>query len=105
MREPPMVTIRPERFAEDADAVRAVHRAAFDTDVESRLVDRLRAAGKAIVSLVAVAEDGVVVGHVLFSPVSVAAPSGNREGLGLAPMAVTPGQQRRGVGSALVREG
>jgi predicted N-acetyltransferase YhbS len=91
--------IRPER-AEDADGIGAVHRAAFPTDEEARLVDRLRAAGRARASLVAEAE-GRVVGHVVFSPVRV----GPREGLGLAPMAVLPALQRRGVGSALVREG
>jgi len=98
-----MVLIRPER-PEDADAVRAVHRAAFDTDAESRLVDHLRDRGEAVVSLVAEVE-GAVVGHVLFSPVSLVAPSGCREGLGLAPLAVLPAHQRGGVGSALVREG
>jgi putative acetyltransferase len=45
---------------------------------------------------------GAVVGHVLFSPVTVA---GAPDGIGLAPLAVLPAHQRRGVGSALVREG
>jgi putative acetyltransferase len=97
------VSVRPER-AEDGAAVRAVHRAAFPTDTEARLVDRLRARGQARVSLVAEA-DGGVVGHILFSPVSVLTPSGPCQGLGLAPLAVLPPHQRRGIGSALVREG
>jgi putative acetyltransferase len=94
-----MVTIRPER-AGDADAIRAVHCAAFPTDAEARLVDRLRAAGQARVVLVAEV-DGRVVGHVVFSPVSVA----GAQGLGLAPVAVLPERQRSGVGSELIREG
>jgi putative acetyltransferase len=98
-----MVRIRPER-ADDAAAVRAVHCAAFPTDAEARLVERLRACGAACVSLVAEVDDAVV-GHVLFSPVSVVAASGCRQGLGLAPLAVLPAHQRCGVGSALVREG
>jgi putative acetyltransferase len=98
-----MVMIRPERTA-DIAAVRGVHGAAFPTDAEARLVDRLRAGGQARVSLVAEV-DGGVVGHIVFSPVSVAAPSGYCHGLGLAPLAVLPEYQRRGVGSALVRAG
>jgi putative acetyltransferase len=102
-QEAGMVTIRPERD-EDADAIRAVHRAAFPTDAEARLVDRLRAAGRARVALVAEL-DGAVVGHILFSPVVIVSPSQRCSGLGLAPLAVLPACQRRGVGSALVHEG
>jgi putative acetyltransferase len=85
-------------------AVFAIHAAAFPTDAEARLVDRLRAAGEARVSLVAEV-NGAVVGHVLFSPVAIEAASGHRTGLGLAPVAVLPPYQRQGVGSALIREG
>jgi putative acetyltransferase len=96
-----VITIRPER-AGDAAAIHAVHRAAFPTDAEARLVDRLRAGGQARVSLVAEL-GGAVVGHVVFSPVSIV--DSATGGLGLAPVAVTPDHQRQGVGSALVREG
>jgi putative acetyltransferase len=54
----------------DAAAVRAVHKAAFPTDVEARLVDAIRANGNDRVSLVAEAQARIV-GHVLFSPVDV----------------------------------
>ena len=64
------------------------------------LVDALRDARAHVVSLV-VEDDGLVVGHVLFSPVSV----GDGGGLGLGPMAVVPERQRLGLGSLLVREG
>lgn len=87
----------------DWTAVRAVNEAAFDTAAEANLVDALRAQVKPIVSLVA--EDrGAVVGHIMFSPVSLA----NHPELkimGLAPMAVAPEHQRKGIGSALVRAG
>nr|AHG52947.1 hypothetical protein META_00021 [uncultured organism] len=92
--------IRPEQPGDSA-GIYAVHCAAFPSDVEARLVDRLRANRQAIVSLVA-EEEGRIVGHILFSPVVIAGQTESR-GLGLAPVAVAPDWQRRGVGSALIR--
>jgi putative acetyltransferase len=57
-----------------------------------------------VVSLVAEAA-GAVVGHVLFSPVAVDPQPGPSLGVGLAPLAVVPGQQRRSIGSRLVASG
>jgi putative acetyltransferase len=94
--------IRDER-ADDADAIRRVHLYAFGGDVEVRLVDFLRSRGKAIVSLVAV-EAGDIVGHVLFSPVTIDGAQSARA-LGLAPVGVLPAFQRRGIGSSLIRDG
>lgn len=96
------IQLRPER-ASDHDQVRAVHRAAFPTDAEARLVDRLRAVARPVVSLVAV-EGSAVVGHILFSPVTLE-PAGDGLVMGLAPMAVRPKRQRQGIGSRLVRYG
>lgn len=84
----------------DVAAVRTVHRAAFATDTEARLVETIRANGNDRVSLVAEAQ-GRIVGHVLFSPVDV---EGN-EGIGLAPVAVLPDFQGQGIGAALIEAG
>jgi putative acetyltransferase len=87
----------------DQHAVYAVNVAAFDTPSEAILVDALRQQAHPVVSLVA-EDDGEFVGHIMFSPVSL---SGHPElkVMGLGPMAVAPGYQRKGIGSALVRAG
>jgi putative acetyltransferase len=95
------MVVRPEA-PEDIDGIRAVHRAAFPSHLEAQLVDALRQAGKATISLVADLR-GSIIGHVLFSPVSVE--QGPARGLGLAPVAVHPEWQRTGVGTALVQAG
>src|SRR5262249_31672579 len=59
-------------------------------------------AGKCIVSLVAEV-DGAVVGHILFSPVTLE--GATVSGLGLAPVAVRPAWQRKEIGSRLTRAG
>ena len=95
------LTIRPERDV-DAAAIRAVTSAAFPTPAEATLVDALRRQQASVISLVA--EDGDrVVGHILFSPVTL---NGSDQAmLGLAPMAVSPERQRQGIGTGLVRAG
>jgi putative acetyltransferase len=96
------IEIRNEE-AKDIEAVREILRRAFPTEAESRLVDALRINGKAVVSLVAV-QDGQVLGHILFSPVTTTPPS-EAKGVGLAPVAVHPEVQSQGIGSRLIREG
>lgn len=96
--------IREERQG-DIERIREVNLAAFETSAEADLVDALRRQAMPLISLVA-EDDGNIVGHILFSPVTLAGPQGVDPSLmGLAPMAVVPGRQREGVGSALVREG
>src|SRR5262245_9243036 len=89
---------------EDVPGIRIVNERAFGSSSEADIVDALRRNGKATISLVA-EDEGCVVGHILFSPVTVE--TGERElaGLGLAPVAVLPEFQNRGVGSSLVEHG
>lgn len=93
-----------EETAGDYEAIRAVNRVAFGGSEEAALVDRLRADGLAVASLVAV-ERGEVASHILFSELPVKTDSGAISAASLAPMAVRPEWQRKGIGSALVRAG
>ena len=89
--------------ARDIDAVRLVNESAFGQPDEAGIVDALRGLAEAI-SLVAVL-DNQVVGHILFTPVSIDEADPRLSASGLAPMAVLPEFQRRGIGSALVHDG
>jgi len=95
-----LIEIREER-ADDIAAVRDLNRRAFGQDQESNIVDALRANGAALLSLVATLNDQVV-GHIMYSPVSV---TGNVSGTALGPMAVLPEHQRQGIGSKLIEAG
>jgi putative acetyltransferase len=99
-----VTTIRPER-PEDALQVRSVNELAFGQATEADLVVKLQQACTASLSLVAEDADGVVVGHILFTPVLIESAVRRVAGMGLAPMAVLPDRQRQGIGSALVRRG
>lgn len=87
----------------DWAAVHAVNVSAFETSEEANLVDALREQARPLVSLVA-EDHGAIVGHIMFSPVSLAGHPSLKI-MGLAPMAVAPTHQRKGIGSALVRAG
>ena len=97
--------IRPEH-PDDHASIEEVNRLAFGQDDEARLVAKLRLADgfDPALSLVAV-RDGKVVGHILFSPIRIDTDRGDVPALALAPMAVLPDLQRRGIGSDLVRVG
>jgi putative acetyltransferase len=86
---------------EDAAEIFAVNRACFPTDGEARLVDALRMSGQLSLSLVAEV-DGEVVGHVAFSPVTVA---GGEAGIGLGPVAVVEEHRCKGYAARLIESG
>ena len=98
-----MVAIFQER-PEDANAIRFVLEEAFGQSIEADLVDALRRRGALTLSLVAVRENEVV-GHIIFSPVTVESAGSSFNAIGLGPMAVLPPYQGKGIGSQLVRIG
>ncbi|MFO1040936.1 MAG: N-acetyltransferase [Planctomycetaceae bacterium] len=97
-----MTLIRPEQ-SRDVVGIRAVNEAAFDTSTEADIVDMLRRNCEQFISFVAVEQE--VVGHILFTPVTIDSQSEQTVGMGLAPLAVSPQQQRRGIGCLLVERG
>lgn len=95
--------IRPE-IAADVAQIYEVNRLAFGREDEARLVDALRERGVVICSLVADL-DGLIVGHVLFSPATLDDDGRHTTVAALGPVAVLPARQRQGVGDALIRAG
>ncbi|MFC2018843.1 GNAT family N-acetyltransferase [Chloroflexota bacterium] len=98
-----MLIIRPETPADEA-AISHINEEAFGQKEEAELIARLRDRGVLALSLVAL-QDNEIVGHIAFSPVRVEAGGSGFEAISLAPMAVLPLYQRRGIGSQLVRAG
>jgi len=97
------VEIREEQAADHA-AIRSVVVAAFGSEAEGDLVDRIRASPEYVpeMALVAVA-DGTIVGHVMVSGAILRSDLGDRPIVMLSPLAVVPDRHRTGVGGALIR--
>ena len=88
----------------DFALVRNIHELAFNGPSEAKLVDVLRNSASPIISMVAEDEKRQLIGHIMFSPVTIP----NQQGvklMGLAPVAITPNEQNRGYGFALIRRG
>ena len=101
------IAIRPEEPGDEA-AIHALTQAAFrdmpfSDGSEPELLGRLRADGDLALSLVAVNIDEAIVGHIAFSPVSIA--DGSAGWFQLSPVSVIPSGQRSGIGSALILRG
>ena len=99
----PALVVQPESN-EDIVGIHLLNQAAFDRDNEANLVDNLRKADAVTLSLVA-KTDQAVLGHILFSPMKIIDGDHITPAVGLGPLAVHPGFQRRGIGSKLVRTG
>lgn len=101
-----MILLRPEAPA-DIDAIGEVTLAAFQTldishQTEHFIIAALRSAGALALSMVA-EQDGRVVGHIAFSPVTMS--DGTSDWYGLGPVSVLPELHRRGIGKALIEAG
>ena len=90
--------------AADFTAIYSVNERAFGRPNEANLVDKLREKDKVTLSLVA-EENGRILGHVLFSPMTIKTESGSYPAVGLGPVAVLPEMQRQGIGSQLIKAG
>ncbi|MCP3170014.1 N-acetyltransferase [Myxococcus sp. QH3KD-4-1] len=100
---PMPLSIRPETPADSAAIERLTTAAFLDaphtSHTEQFIVNALRRAGVLSVSLVA-EDDGVIVGHVALSPVSLS--SGETGWYGLGPISVLPERQGQGIGARLM---
>lgn len=100
------ILIRDERNT-DFDVISEVTIAAFETleissHTEQFIIKALRSAKALTVSLVA-ESNGIVVGHIAFSPVTMS--DGTNDWYGLGPISVHPEFQGKGIGKALIQEG
>jgi putative acetyltransferase len=93
-----------EEQLQDIEAIHKVNVRAFGGSLEADLVDRLRNNCANLLSLAAVKQNEIV-GHILFSPITIENEERNILGMGLAPMAVLPEHQRQGIGSKLITKG
>lgn len=98
-----MIAVRAE-MPGDIAAVRALNERAFGGPAEAALVDRLRADGDLVLSLVAEHHGGIV-GHCGFSRLTLLDGAAEHFAIALAPVAVSPPMQGRGAGQAMIRDG
>jgi putative acetyltransferase len=106
MRQEGNVIVRAEN-TEDAgerSVIHSINEAAFGCQDEADLVDRLRTEGLVLGSLVAEIQERIV-GHILFSRMSIETTGASVSAAALAPMAVLPEHQRHGIGGHLIRHG
>lgn len=97
-----MTELRVEKSG-DEPGVRRVNEQAFGQPGEANLVDALREHNAVVLSMLAV-EGNEIVGHILFTEVTISNSTGSFQALGLGPMAVLSSRQRRGIGSQLLKE-
>jgi putative acetyltransferase len=98
--------IRKEKRS-DIEAITQVTIAAFNTlpisnHTEQYIINALRVADALTISLVA-ENNGDIIGHIAFSPVTIS--DGTKDWYGLGPVSVLPEYQKQGIGKSLVNEG
>jgi len=95
--------IRHEQLS-DRQQIHTVNRAAFGRPEEADLITDLQREGADLISLVAELDDKIV-GHILFTRMTIETQHGSIPAVSLAPMAVLPAHQIQTIGSQLVRRG
>lgn len=96
------IIIRSENFS-DYSAIAQVNNLAFERENEAKLVAKIRQSSNYISELSLVAElDNKIVGYIMFSYLDLINKA-TTQVLALAPLAVLPEYQNRGVGSLLVK--
>ncbi|MGC4048162.1 MAG: N-acetyltransferase [Paludibaculum sp.] len=95
-----MIGLR-EAGPDDFEDIRGVLARAFERPDEADLVEALRREGVVLLELVAEAGQQVA-GHILYTELPVETPTGVVRAAALAPLAVDPAHQRRGIGGALI---
>ncbi len=99
------LSIRPEQ-EKDIPTIQKINDLAFKQEAEGILVNNLRKSDAFIPDLSLVAElEGQLIGHILFTRIRVIEGEKATPSLALAPMAVLPDFQLKGIGSALIRQG
>lgn len=91
---------------ENLEEVMTVERLAFGSDCEAQLVCKLLsdASAQPVVSLLAF-ENEHAVGHILFTKVKLTGGKSSPNAYILAPLAVVPKAQRKGIGGKLIESG
>lgn len=95
-----------EATSSDTENVMTVERAAFGSDSEAELVRELinDPSAKPLISLLAF-ENGLAIGHILFTSARLIHSDSSPAMSILAPLAVIPGEQRKGIGGKLIENG
>jgi len=90
----------------DHSAINELLGGVFGGEGEIKLIEDCRVSEEFISQLAIVAlDEGKVVGHILFHPVLIETKEGNSSVLTMAPMAVSPDVQNKGVGTKLLTHG
>ncbi len=99
------VYIRPETKI-DQDAIREVNEQAFGRPFEANVVDKVRQSANFVPELSLVAErEGQIIGHILFSELTIVGESQAWTVLALGPIAVVPEFQKQGIGGQMIQAG
>lgn len=99
------ILIRHER-KNDYDKIRKINDLAFGQENEGKMIDALRKTSdyNYLLSLIAESENKIM-GHILFYPIKIKNKREEFTVLSLAPMAVHPEYQNKGIGRKLVERG